>query len=147
MIKVSSPNFSDRGDIPKKYTCDGENINPNLVIENIPTEAKSLVLIMDDPDAPSGTFNHWLVWNIDPTINEIGENIIPRDAIVGLNSWNKNKYMGPCPPSGTHRYFFKIFALNIKLQVPETYNKKEIEQAIENHIIDKAELIGLYTRE
>ena len=147
MIKISSPNFLDRGEIPRKYTCDGENINPNIVIENIPEKTKSLALIMDDPDAPSGTFNHWLMWNINPATNEIGENTIPKNAVIGLNSGNKNKYMGPCPPSGTHRYFFKIFALDIELQVPETYSKKEIEEIIKDHIIDKAELIGLYTRE
>lgn len=145
-MKISSPNFENGGEIPPKYTCDGENINPKLLIENIPKGTQELVLIMDDPDAPKENFTHWIVWNINPEINTINENSIPINAVVGINSANKNKYHGPCPPFGTHRYFFKIFALNSKIDLGSTANKNVLEKAIKNYIIEQAELIGLYGR-
>lgn len=105
IINVSSPAFDMGQEIPKKYTCDGENINPPLTFENFPDKTVSLALIMDDPDAPNRTFNHWVVWNIRPDIGEIKENFIP--GIVGKNSYGDFNYSGPCPPSGTHRYFLR----------------------------------------
>jgi Raf kinase inhibitor-like YbhB/YbcL family protein len=143
-MKITSPNFQNNQLMPGKFTCDGANINPALVIENIPDRTKSLALIMDDPDAVSGTFVHWVVFNM-PIISEIKENNIPQGK-QGNNSAGQKKYHGPCPPSGTHRYFFKIYALDIVLNLNEGLTKAQLEQAMENHILDKAELIGLYKR-
>lgn len=145
MLKIFSPNFENGEEIPIKFTCKGENINPELVIENIPEGTQELVLIMDDPDAPKGTFTHWIVWNINPKINKIEENSTPIDTVVGINSANENKYHGPCPPSGTHRYFFKIFALNSKINLNFNTNKDKLEKTIKNYIIEQAELIGLFS--
>ncbi|MFH1229651.1 MAG: YbhB/YbcL family Raf kinase inhibitor-like protein [Candidatus Aenigmatarchaeota archaeon] len=143
-LKISSPVIiKNRGPIPKKYTFDGDNVNPPLNIENVPKEAKSLVLIMDDPDAPMGTWVHWVVWNI-PTKGIIEENSVP--GIEGLNSFNDHSYGGPSPPSGTHRYYFKAYALNTKLEIDNNSRKEDVESAMEGHIIAKAELMGLYTR-
>jgi len=142
LMKITSPDFDNNKKIPARFTGDGENINPNLDISEIPENTKSLVLIIDDPDAPSGTWVHWVVFNIPPATARISENSIP--GIQGKNSWGKNEYGGPMPPSGTHRYFFKIYALDIELGLDENIDKNGIEEAMENHILDKAELIGLY---
>jgi Raf kinase inhibitor-like YbhB/YbcL family protein len=146
IMKISSPAFENNSKIPEKYTCDGENINPPLKIEGVPKEAKSLVLIVDDPDAPMGTFLHWLVWNIPPETNLIGENSLPEGAVQGKNDFGKENYGGPCPPFGTHRYFFKLYALDKILDLPAGSSLKEIEKAMEGHILDQAQLIGLYQR-
>ena len=146
MIKLTSPVFKDGQFIPKKYTCDGEDINPPLVIKRVPAGAKSLVLIVDDPDAPMGTWVHWVIWNIDPKITEIKEKTLPPNAIEGINDFAKHSYGGPCPPSGTHRYYFKLYALDILLSLSPTSGKKEVEKAMEGHILDFAQLIGLYQR-
>jgi len=143
---LTSPDFKHNEKIPVKFTGDGENINPELIIENIPKEARSLALIVDDPDAPAGTWSHWVVFNINPKIKRILKNSIPENGIQGQNSWGKNNYSGPLPPSGTHRYFFKIFAIDTKLGLNEGASKQEIERVMKNHILDKAELIGLYSR-
>ncbi|OGH06154.1 MAG: phosphatidylethanolamine-binding protein [Candidatus Levybacteria bacterium RBG_16_35_11] len=146
-MEIKSPIFENNKEIPSKYTCDGEGINPPLTFSNIPKEAKSLVLIMDDPDAPMGTFTHWVIFNIDPKITEIKENSIPSGSTLGLNNGGGVKYVGPCPPSGTHRYFFKLYALDITLSLTgEKISNREVEAAIQNHIVKKAELLGLYTR-
>ena len=143
-MKLESPAFEHNQPIPKKYTCDGEDINPPLKIEEVPKEAKSLVLIVDDPDAPMGTFTHWLLWNIDPKISEIEENSKP--GIEGINDFGKNSYGGPCPPSGTHHYHFKIYALDTLLDLPSSSKKSALEKTIEGHILDFSELIGLYQK-
>ena len=109
-LKLLSPAFKHNDSIPSKYTCDGADVNPPLVIENAPLSTKSLALIVDDPDAPVGTWVHWVVWNIGPTTSEIGENMVPSGAQQGINDFRKHNYGGPCPPSGTHRYFFKLYA-------------------------------------
>jgi Raf kinase inhibitor-like YbhB/YbcL family protein len=142
-LTVSSPAFDHEGYIPKKYTCDGENISPPLNIQGVPKAAKSLVLIMDDPDAPSGVFDHWVVWNISPT-EVIKENSLRGTS--GKNSMGKSGYTGPCPPSGTHRYFFKVYALDTLLDPGDDTDKKVVEQAIEKHVIAYGELMGLYKR-
>jgi len=111
-FQITSPVFENNGFIPKKYTCDGVDINPQLLIANVPSETKSLALIVDDPDAPAGTWVHWVVWNISPQTHEIKENSVPNGANQGLNDFRKRSYGGPCPPSGTHRYFFKLYALD-----------------------------------
>jgi len=141
---LTSQNFKHNEKIPIKFTGDGEDINPELEINNIPEDTKSLVLIMDDPDAPSGTWDHWIVFNINPKTKIILKNSIPENGVQGQNSWGENNYRGPNPPSRIHRYFFKMFALDTKLGLEKGANKQEIEVAIKDHILDKAELIGLY---
>jgi hypothetical protein len=143
-MELTSPNFKHNEKIPIQFTGDGDDINPELEIKNISENAKSLVLIVDDPDAPAGTWDHWIVFNINPKIKRIFKNSVPENGIQGQNSWGRNNYRGPSPPSGTHRYFFKIFALDTKLGLDQGASKQEIERAIKNHILDKAELIGLY---
>jgi Raf kinase inhibitor-like YbhB/YbcL family protein len=142
-LTVSSPAFSNNGSIPSKYTCDGSNINPELMIKDIPTDTKSLVLIVDDPDAPKGTFDHWVMWNI-PVKDKIDENSAP--GTQGKNGKSENKYTGPCPPSGTHHYHFKVYALDTKLELPASTNKEALLKAIEGHILASGELIGLYKK-
>jgi len=143
-LVVKSPAFEANKQLPKKYSCDGQEINPPLKIDGVPEEAKTLVLIVDDPDAPSGTFDHWVVWNIPASMANIGENTVP--GMEGLNSARAQGYMGPCPPSGTHRYFFKVYALDTALTLGIGSKKKDVEKAMQNHIVAKGELIGLYSR-
>lgn len=145
-MKITSPSFAHNQNIPPKYTCDGENINPPLQFSDIPVDAKSLVLISDDPDAPIGTWVHWTIWNIDPETTEIAENNVPAGAIEGTTSFGETGYGGPCPPSGVHRYFFKLYALDTELDLPTSAKKEDLEKAIQQHILASAEVIGLYTR-
>jgi len=146
-MKITSPAFEHNKNIPAKYTCDGENINPPLQITEIPNNTQSLVLISDDPDAPMGTWVHWTIWNISPQTENIAENSSPSNATEGLTSFGKPGYGGPCPPSGTHRYFFKIYALDTNLELSVDSKKDDLEQAMANHVLDSAELIGLYQRQ
>jgi Raf kinase inhibitor-like YbhB/YbcL family protein len=143
-LTIKSPAFEHGKLIPKKYSCDGQDINPPLTIEGIPKEAKTLVLAVDDPDAPSGTFDHWIVWNIPASASKIGENTVP--GTEGMNSARQQGYMGPCPPSGTHRYFFKVYALDAELSLGASSRKKDVEKAMQGHILAKGELVGLYRR-
>lgn len=143
-LTVKSPAFDNIRPMPKKYSCDGEGINPALTIEGIPKETASLALVMDDPDAPGGTFDHWVVWNISPSTTKIGEHSVP--GTEGLNGMRKPGYTGPCPPSGTHRYFFKVYALNAQLTLGAKSTKRDLEKAMQGHTIAKGELIGLYKR-
>jgi Raf kinase inhibitor-like YbhB/YbcL family protein len=142
-IKVSSNAFAHEGIIPTKYTCDGKNINPPLNLKDIPEDAKCLVLIVDDPDAPVNTWVHWIVWNI-PVTHHIKENEI--HGVQGINDFQQHHYGGPCPPSGTHRYFFKVYALDALLDLPDTAKKLQLEKAMSEYIIAFGELIGLYKR-
>jgi len=143
-LLVTSPAFENNKPIPKKYTADGADINPPIEVNAIPKNAKSLALVVDDPDAPLRTWVHWIVWNIPPSKNKIGEGEIP--GIQGSNSWRKSSYGGPNPPLGTHRYFFKIYALNTELNLDPGSAKKDLEKVMENHIIAKGELVGLYKK-
>jgi len=145
-LKISSPQFAHNGSIPAKYTCDGADTSPHLKIEGVPRGAKALALIVDDPDAPAGTWVHWVVWGIPPETGEIGENAVPAGAVQGRNDWGRNSYGGPCPPSGSHRYFFKLFALDTVLTLGAATTKKDLERAMEGHVIARAELIGVYKR-
>lgn len=140
--------FANNQRIPEKYTCDGKNINPPIELIEIPQNAESLVLIVDDPDAPGGTWDHWVLFNISPRIKKIEENSAPKGAIQALNSWSKNNYGGPCPPkdSGKHRYFFKLYALNKILDLDENAKKSDVEAEMEGSVINVAELIGFYSR-
>ena len=140
---MKSPAFKNNKLIPSKYTCDGEEVSPPLTVEGIPEKTKSLALIMEDPDAPAGLFIHWLVWNIPPS-NEIQENSVP--GTEGLNTNKKNSYHGPCPPGGTHRYYFKVYALDTLLKLGAFSEKEVLENAIQNHILAHGKLIGLYRR-
>ena len=142
-LSVSSPAFKNEEPIPSKYTCDGENTSPPLQIDGIPQETKSLALIMDDPDAPKGTFDHWLVWNIEP-VTVIAEGSVP--GMEGTNGFGKAAYGGPCPPSGTHRYFFKVYALGSNLDLPAGANKKTLEQAMQPHVLAEGTLMGKYSK-
>ena len=147
-MKLTSPAFQHQQKIPRKYTCDGENINPPLVFVDVPQAARSLVLIVDDPDAPRGTWVHWVVYNIHPAVREVKEHSVPRDGIEGLTSSGKPGYAGPCPPSGTHRYFFKLYALDAMLvfDQPQRVDKKMVEESMKDHILEQAELVGVYSR-
>lgn len=145
-MKLTSKEFNQNGQIPGKFTCDGKNINPELKITEVPDNTKSLALIVDDPDAPAGTWVHWLVWNIDPKTEIITENSLPTGAVEGITSFNGRGYGGPCPPSGSHRYYFKLYALNDKLNLSGSAKVADLEQAIDGHILDQAELIGIYSR-
>lgn len=141
---ISSPAFENNRDIPAKYTCDGDNVNPPLEISDVPEETKSLLLIVDDPDAPMGTWIHWTVWNINPQTKAIEENSVPQGATEGMTDFGQPGYGGPCPPSGTHRYFFKLYALDTALQLDSSAKVNDLETAMEGHILAQAELIGLY---
>ena len=142
-LKVTSAAFEDGQMIPSKYTCDGNNINPPLDIKNIPEEAQCLALIVDDPDAPIGTWVHWIVWNI-PVTHHIKENQV--HGVEGFNDFQQFHYGGPCPPSGIHRYFFKVYALDALLDLPSDSKKLQLERAMSDHIIGFGELVGLYQR-
>lgn len=142
-IKVSSSAFAANGSIPRKYTCDGENVNPPLEFEGIPEEADSLVLIVDDPDAPMKTFTHWVIWNIEP-VAKIEEDSIP--GVEGINDFKKIGYGGPCPPSGTHRFFFRVYALDRQLELKAGAGRKDLENEMIGHIIAEGELMGKYSR-
>lgn len=142
-MKLTSPEFENNKFIPQKFTCEGQDVNPALIIEDIPDGGQSLALIMDDPDAPAGTWVHWVVYDI-PVVSRIEEDSIP--GVAGVNTLKEKTYHGPCPPSGVHRYFFKIYALDKKLNLPPGTSKGGLEKAMQEHILDKAELIGLYKR-
>ncbi len=143
-LTVKSTAFANNNYIPLKYTCDGPNVNPALVIEDIPKNSKSLVVIMDDTDSPNGEFTHWLMWNIPPK-KYIVENSAP--GIQGVNSMLQNKYYGPCPPNGMHKYNFKVYALDVIIDLPKTADKKALLTAIEGHVLSKGVLIGSYCRQ
>lgn len=145
-MKITSSAFENNGKIPPKFTCQGLDISPDLQIENVPAGTASLAIIMDDPDAPNGTWNHWLVWNIDPQTKLIPENVANDFAIMGNNSWPKQSYGGPCPPSGNHRYFFKLFALKTILDLPAGSSKEALLKAMEGKIIEEAQLMGTYKK-
>src|SRR3989344_7681790 len=145
-MKIKSLAFEHNGSIPSKYTCDGENVSPPLTIEAVPEHTKSLVLIVDDPDAPSKTWVHWVVYNIDPSIRTIEKNTVPEGSVLGITDFCSPGYDGPCPPRDTHRYFFKLYALDTVLTRSEDINKENVEHAMDGHILDQAELIGLYKR-
>jgi len=142
-MKVTSPQFENNTYIPKDFSCEGRDVNPELNIEGIPPEAESLALIVDDPDAAIGVWVHWIVFDM-PVIDKIEENSIPGKQ--GANNAGGLNYHGPCPPSGTHRYFFKIFALDTMLNLKEGISKGQLEKTMQGHILDKAELVGLYRR-
>jgi Raf kinase inhibitor-like YbhB/YbcL family protein len=145
VLILSSPVFDNMGKIPDKYTCKGEDVNPPLKIRNIPAQTKTLALIVDDPDAPLGTWVHWVVFNIDPT-NHIDEDSIPQGGIEGSNDFGHTNWGGPCPPSGEHRYYFRLYALDCELNLSATATKGDVLQAMQGHVLEQAELVGLFSK-
>jgi Raf kinase inhibitor-like YbhB/YbcL family protein len=144
---VTSSAFEANGTIPAKYTCDGENINPPIRIAGAPTGTETLVLVMDDPDAPAGTFDHWLVWNIPGSTEEVPEGWKPEAGVSeGVNGFGKVGYGGPCPPSGTHRYVLRVYALSRRLNLAASATKQQVETAASEHALDRGELIGVYSK-
>ena len=147
-MRIFSPEFENNQKIPARYTCDGENFNPPLGIEDIPESAKSLALIMHDPDASAGDWTHWMIWNIDPKFQDIDENSVPPGAVAGMNESGSMGYEGPCPPSGMHRYTFTLYALDQQLDLdPNLVDRDDLEEAMQGRILDKAVLVGMYGRE
>lgn len=138
--------FAHNENIPPEYTCDGQDLAPVLIVSEVPWEAQELVLIVDDPDAPMGTWVHWLVYNLPSDTVKIDAGSLPAEAKQGMTDFGRIGWGGPCPPSGTHRYFFKLYALNKKLYLPAGITKAELEKVIKDHIIEHTELIGLYKR-
>ncbi|PVX24176.1 MAG: YbhB/YbcL family Raf kinase inhibitor-like protein [Candidatus Bathyarchaeum sp.] len=142
-MKLMSKNFADKGSIPSEFTCDGKNVSPHLVWENVPEGTKSFALTVTDPDAVGG-WNHWLLYDIPKNVKEIEKNRKPAEALEVENDFGKKVYGGPCPPSGTHRYFFTVYALDVEHL--EGVNKRNFLDRVEEHTIEKAEIIGLYKR-
>lgn len=151
-IKITSSAFGNGEAIPVRYTCDGENVSPPLKWSNVPQGTKSFAIVNDDPDAPMGTWVHWVIYNIPANVTELAERIQPlqklnNGALQGKNSWGKIGYGGPCPPSGTHRYFFKIYALDKTLDLKPGASKEEVLKAIKGHILAEGQLYGKYSRQ
>lgn len=150
-IKISSSAFDEGGTIPLKYTCDGEDVSPPLEWSGVPEGAKTLVLISDDPDAPMGTWVHWVLFNLPATVNNLPEDIPPMQTLEsgakqGMNDFRRIGYGGPCPPGGTHRYYFKIYALDTEIDLEAGAAKPEILRAMEGHILAQGQLMGRYSR-
>jgi hypothetical protein len=150
-LVLKSAAFSEGGWIPEKYTCDGDNVSPPLEWSGIPAGTATLALICDDPDAPMGTWVHWVVFNIPPETDGLPENVPPerelrQGGLQGINDFRKIGYGGPCPPGGTHRYFFKLYALDCRLDLPAGITKSQLMAAMEGHILDQAVLMGRYSR-
>lgn len=154
-MKLTSPNFDHKGDIPKKFTCDGRDTSPALEWFDVPAGAKSLALIVDDPDAPDPanprmTWVHWVLYNIPVTADSLAEGVsekdLPKGTLGGLNDWQRTGYGGPCPPVGKHRYFHKLYALDLELPDLKEPTKVKLEKAMEGHVLSKTELIGYYQR-
>lgn len=143
-MKITSSEFNNDGMIPSKFTCDGDDINPPLSIDDLPENTKSLALIIEDPDAPRKTWIHWVVYDM-PVINQIREDSVP--GTEGVNDFGRRAYGGPCPPSGTHHYHFNLFALDSRLNLKQGALKKDVEEAMKGHILAKAELVGLYKKQ
>jgi Raf kinase inhibitor-like YbhB/YbcL family protein len=150
-VKLESSAFKAGGVIPGKYTCDGQDISPPLSWSDVPAKASSLALIADDPDAPSGTWVHWVAWNIPANSRSLSEGFPKEDSPAnpikqGMTDFKRTGYGGPCPPSGTHRYFFKLYALDLVLNLPSQTIKSDLEKAMKGHIVGQAELMGTYQR-
>lgn len=151
-MEISSPTFKNNSEIPIEYTCESENISPPLLWSKLPEKTKSLALIVDDPDAPSKTFAHWVIYNIPPTEKKLKKNFptkasfLSNETLQGRNDMKSIGYSGPCPPSGAHHYFFKLYALDSMLNTKSGLSKKELLKAMDGHILAKAQLIGIYSK-
>jgi Raf kinase inhibitor-like YbhB/YbcL family protein len=144
-MKITSSAFQEGGNIPSKFTCDGADSSPSLQISEVPSGAKSVALIVDDPDAPSGLFTHWTVWNISAQNSTIAEGSTPKGT-QGTNDFGKSGYGGPCPPSGTHRYYFRIFALDRELDLASGAKRSQLDAAMKGHVVAQGMLMGRYSR-
>ncbi len=149
-MTLTSSAFKEGGMIPKKYTCDGPDVSPPLNWENVPAQAKSLAMIVDDPDAPMGTWVHWVIFNMPSGITGLPENVPPKDSLPdgslqGKNDFRNYGYGGPCPPGGTHRYFFKLYALDSVLRLKAGCSKSDLLKAMQGHVIGEGELMGRYS--
>lgn len=144
-LKIESTAFRNMAAIPKKYTCEGEDLSPPLTLSGIPSNARSVAIIVDDPDAPMGVFVHWVAWNLDPKVTHLDEGAkVPNE---GVNGFRQNRYRGPCPPPGKpHRYFFKVYALDTSLNLPARATKTELLNAMNGHIVAQGELVGTFER-
>lgn len=146
-MELRSSAFANNERIPSRYTCDGDNVSPELRISGVPADTQSLVLIVDDPDAPLGDWVHWVVWNIAPGVTLIPEKTVPPGATEGQTDFGQSGYGGPCPPSGTHRYVFKLYALDSEVDLQSNTRKAEVEKAMSGHILAQTQLVGLYERQ
>lgn len=144
-MQILSPVFRDGAAIPPQYSCKGQGVSPPLCFLSLPPKTKSLALIMHDPDAPVGDYVHWTMWDIPPVTDSIAANSVPIGAIQGLNSNGQNNYLGPCPPSGTHRYLFELYALDTSLGLPGNIERDDLLKAMEGHIIEKHTLTGTFS--
>ncbi len=146
-LKLSSPSFQDNAVLPAKFTCEGADVNPGLRIGGVPSGSKSLVLIMDDPDAPAKVWEHWTVINIPPETVSISENSVPAGAVQLTNDFRRVEWGGPCPPPGkVHRYQFKLYALDNLLNLGSSSRKSDVENAMKGHVLGEAVLVGTYKR-
>lgn len=149
-MKIESSAFKEGENIPVRFTCDGDNISPWLSWSDFPNETKTFALIVDDPDAPGGTFVHWVVYNIPSNVTSLSEGTssqnLPASASQGTNHFGDNDYGGPCPPSGIHRYYFKIYALDNNIELKEGAGKRDLLKAMEGHILAESQLMGKYER-
>ena len=150
-MKLKSKDFEDNNSIPSEFTCDGRDVSPQLSWQDVPAGTKSFALSVADPDAPMGTWVHWVIFNIPPSINKLKENIpavkvLEDGTIQGINDLRKTGYGGPCPPGGTHRYYFKIYALDKKLSITSSTTKKDLEQSMREHIVAEGKIMGKYSR-
>lgn len=152
-FSITSTAFLSEMEIPKRYTCDGENISPPLSWEGVPDNTKSLVLILDDPDVPDprnpeNIWTHWIIYNIPPSVRGLGEGVdlFPDEVLFGSNDWRKTEYRGPCPPSGRHRYYFKLYALNTVLPDLNKPKVSKLEDKMMKHVISSAILMGTYEK-
>lgn len=146
-MQITSSAFQDNDPLPAKYTVDGDNVNPPLTFSEVPASAKSLALVLEDPDSPSGMFAHWIVYDIAPATLQIMEGALPINAVEGKNDHGEKDYYGPAPPSGTHRYVFKLFALDTTLdQPPDEETREVLYGAMHGHILESASITGTYSR-
>lgn len=152
MLQLTSSAFQPEGNIPRQFTCEGNDVSPDLTWKNAPSGTKSFALIVHDPDAPRpGGFTHWVVYNIPANVTQIAQgtpsgDTLPGGGIQGKNDSGQNGYMGPCPPSGTHRYYFYLYALDTELSLKPGASKDDVEKAIKGHVLQKAELMGRYKK-
>ena len=146
-MKITSQAFEDGSKIPDKYTKYGENLIPPLHLEGVPLNARSVALVVEDPDAPGGTFNHWLLYNLDPKIHDIQENSVPMKASQGRNDFGVVEYDGPMPPSGEHRYYFKAFALDTMLALTSGIARQDLDREMSHHVVASAQLMGRYAHQ
>lgn len=147
-VTVSSGSFEPNQQIPRKHTCQGENSSPHLNVSNLPGDARAFAIVMDDPDAPRGTFTHWLAWNVPADRADLPENVDLSElgADEGKNDFNETGYGGPCPPSGRHRYFVRVYALSERLDLPRGARRPDLEAAMDGKVVAWGELMGTYEK-